>query len=102
MRYTRKNLDEACAILNKESGSPLDYVAGHFYIGSAYGSYRLERLSDGGGSRDISERGTARDIHTFISAMLVGIDLGKDSSKFGKCPNMAIWKRSLRRERSNV
>jgi hypothetical protein len=79
MRYTRKNLDEACAILNKESGSPLDYVAGHFYVGSAYGGYRLERLCSKGGASDISDRGTAREVHTFVSAMLKGIDLGKSA-----------------------
>ena len=42
-----------------------------YYIGKAYGGYRIEQISnEGGGCRDISDRGTKRECYIFANGML--------------------------------
>ena len=51
-----------------------------FYIGMAYGGYRLEQMCEGGGARDVSFRGTKQEIWDFIGAYMQGIKVGKDAA----------------------
>jgi len=51
--------------------------AGTFYIGGAYGGYRLERMCKGGGAMDISDRGTKREVLDTINAIKTGIRLAR-------------------------
>jgi hypothetical protein len=84
-RITMKMLEARVNILNTTLGCPTEYwtpckVDGkwicnplHFYIGQAYGGYRLEQLSNkGGGAHDISPRGTKREVWTYVTAMIQG------------------------------
>jgi len=87
-RITKAILDARVRGLNERTGNPLEpyklnentgrYEAqiGCFYVGGAYGGFRLEQIvNEGGGSRDISLRGTRRDVFTFIGAMLTGFQI---------------------------
>ena len=67
--------DQGKAIRNESGG--LVPNAGTFYIGGAYGGYRLERMCKGGGAMDISDRGTKRDVLDTINAIKTGIRLAK-------------------------
>ena len=84
-RITKAILETRVRGLNERTGNPLepyklnestgryDAQIGCFYVGGAYGGFRLEQItSEGGGSRDISLRGTRREVFTFIGAMLTG------------------------------
>ena len=87
-RISKAILEARVRSLNARTGNPADpyalneeagrYVAqvGCYYVGEAYGGYRLEQIAnDGGGCRDISLRGTKREVYTFIGAMLTGFQL---------------------------
>ena len=87
-RITKAQLEARVAHLNVRTGNPTEpykadettgrYVAqvGCFHVGGAYGGFRLEQISnEGGGCRDISPRGTRREVFTYIGAMLSGIQL---------------------------
>ena len=42
-----------------------------YYIGQAYGGYRIEQMvNDGGGCKDITGRGTKRECYIFAQGML--------------------------------
>ena len=84
-RITMKMLDEGVNALNTKLGYPTEYWQdykidgkwisnpGHFYIGQAYGGYRLEQLTNKGCSAyDISPRGTKREVWTYVTAMTKG------------------------------
>ena len=80
-RITMKMLAEGVNALNTKLGYPTEYSkaghpickSGHFYIGQAYGGYRLEQLTNkGGGARDISPRGTKREVWAYVTAMIKG------------------------------
>ena len=47
--------------------------AGNYHLDCAYGGYRLVRVCQGGGTRDISPRGTKRETYVFCCAFLDGI-----------------------------
>lgn len=50
----------------------------HYYIGTAYGGYRLEQIATtGGGAHDISPRGTKRAIWDYVTAMIIGAEEAK-------------------------
>ena len=85
---TIKILDSAVSRLNyalempteqyiRKPDGKLEGQAGHFYVGGAYGGYRLERMSKGGGASDISPRGTKKEVWTFVQALLSGIELAR-------------------------
>ena len=86
-RITNKMLDARVNSLNNILGYPTErwkpyrvdgrWVANsnHYYVGKAYGGYRLEQLcTDGGGALDISPRGTKREIWDYTTAMIKGIE----------------------------
>jgi|DEB0MinimDraft_6_1074348.scaffolds.fasta_scaffold00826_19 hypothetical protein len=89
-RITIKHLRHVVALLNDAAGAAREPYTrdeqgqfranvGTFTIDRAYGGFRLERItSEGGGARDISPRGTAREVHEFIRAMLAGLDLAQE------------------------
>ena len=51
--------------------------AGTYYIGGAYGGYRLERMSTGGGASDISPRLSKPALADWINAYIDGIEVGR-------------------------
>jgi len=85
-RITKAALETRVHLLNLKLGEPrTPYVVddefrhamtqpGSYYVGQAYGGFRLEQMCDSGGSRDISKRGTRREVYEFIGAMLAGIE----------------------------
>jgi len=50
--------------------------AGTYYIGGAYGGYRLERMAESGGASDISPRLSKRELADWINAYIDGIEVG--------------------------
>lgn len=69
MRVTIKDIDYELGILNSNTNGNNSGV-GTFYVGEAYGGYRLERtVNDGGGCSDITGRGTKKEIYYQIKAM---------------------------------
>ena len=47
---------------------------GTYYIGKAYGGYRIEQITNKrGGCRNISKRGTKKECYNFLEGMLEGI-----------------------------
>tara|TARA_R100000458_G_scaffold17985_1_gene15600 strand:+ start:254 stop:523 length:270 start_codon:yes stop_codon:yes gene_type:complete len=83
MRITTKMLDYKIDQLNsilgfpKEpytfNGSKLKTNYNTYYIAKAYGGYRVEQMCKGGGSRDITERGTKKECYLYLKGMLEGI-----------------------------
>lgn len=51
--------------------------AGTYVVGYAYGGVRLEQLCEGGGSRDVTGRGTKREVYDLMHAFLKGISAAK-------------------------
>ena len=87
-RITKATLEARIRHLNERTGNPVEpyklnedtdrYEAqiGCFYVGKAYGGYRLEQIVNSGGAcRDVSLRGTRREVFTFIGAMLTGFQI---------------------------
>ena len=90
MTVTKKMLDRRVALLNDMTGAPqtpyasgrddsgrLIANAGTYYISGAYGGYRLERMSKGGGASDISPRFSKPALFEWINAYIDGIELGR-------------------------
>jgi hypothetical protein len=89
-RITIKHLSHVVALLNDAAGAAREPYTrdeqgqfranvGTFTIDRAYGGFRLERIAtEGGGASDISPRGTAREVYTFINGMLEGIERARD------------------------
>ena len=89
-RITIKDLHYVVSLLNDATGAEREPYTrdeqgqfranvGTFRIDRAYGGFRLERIAtEGGGARDISPRGTAREVYTFINGMLEGIERSRD------------------------
>ena len=82
MRITMKQLEERITTLNdalgysREPYSPFTHRANPntFYVGQAYGGYRLEQIvSESGAARDISPRGTKREVYNYVDGMLKGV-----------------------------
>ena len=88
-RITIRNLQNLCAHMNRETGSPLEYCSnkpgerfsaniGHYHIDQAYGGYALDRvMSTGGGVHNVLGRGTARDLYDQMHAWLNGYRAAK-------------------------
>ena len=82
-RITIRDLENACAALNRATSSPLEFWQdklnprnrainiGHWHIDRAYGGYQLARTCNaGGGVRSYGGHVSARERYTRISAML--------------------------------
>lgn len=82
-RITIRDLENACAALNRATNSPLEFWQnkadtnnreiniGHWHIDRAYGGYQLARTCNaGGGVRSYGGHVSARECYTRISAML--------------------------------
>ena len=82
-----RDLAAMSRLINKTLGQELDrYVrctdgsysliksVGHYYVDYSNGGARLEQICEGGGSRDISPRGTKRQTYEFMRAFLKGIE----------------------------
>lgn len=89
MRITKEMLERRVALLNeitgaaqepykteRDSDGSLIANEGTYYIGGAYGGYRLERMSKGGGASDISPRLSKPALADWINAYIDGIDIG--------------------------
>jgi hypothetical protein len=88
-RITKKHLHRIIHTLNTmfnqdaeawhrdESGN-LRATPGVFVLDCAYGGYRLSRItSEGGGERDITPRGTARETYDNIRAFMAGVEAAR-------------------------
>jgi len=86
-RITKKTLLARIKVLNTTFGYPLEPYTrdicngGKFIINAntytldcAYGGYRLEQNCNGGGSRDITPRGSARETYDSINAFIYGAE----------------------------
>ncbi len=85
-RITRKMLNGKVDLLNKLLGQPTESYSKKengewapnprvFYIGGAYGGYRLERMcNSGSGASDISPRGTKREVYDYVKAFIQGVE----------------------------
>ena len=89
MRVTKEMLERRVALLNDMTGAAQEPYkgerdpdgrlvpnAGTYYIGGAYGGFRLERMSEGGGASDISPRLSKRELADWINAYIDGIEIG--------------------------
>jgi len=91
-RITKKTLHSRIDLLNDMFGysreawtknadgqyraNPNTYV-----LDCAYGGYRLSQLCNtGGGERDISPRGTARETYDWINAFIAGVNKAKEAA----------------------
>lgn len=55
---------------------------GTFYVGQAYGGYRIEQIcNEGGGCRDISYRGTKKECYFYAKGIIEGIEQTNDKIK---------------------
>jgi len=91
-RITKKTLQSRIDLLNETLGYNIEawtkcangrYRANPntYVLGCAYGGYRLEQIcNDGGGARDISPRGTARETYDFINAFIAGVNTAKEAA----------------------
>lgn len=91
MRVTKEMLERRVALLNAMTGAAQEPYkterdsrgglianAGTYYIGGAYGGYRLERMSNGGGgATDISPRLSKPALADWINAYIDGIEVGR-------------------------
>jgi len=88
-RITKNHLRHVVAELNAEFGQPADAwqhdesgnlhaTPGVFVLDCAYGGYRLSRIcTPGGGERDLTPRGTARETYDCIRAFIAGARAAK-------------------------
>lgn len=84
-RITVADLEAVCARINKVTDSPAEPYTkvgekyksnpGNFHLSGAYGGWRLERMSEGGGSSDVVNTGytTKRDLYNRMQAYLSGL-----------------------------
>jgi hypothetical protein len=89
MRVNKAMLKRRVSLLNQILGRPdepyqterdenrnLVANVGTFYLDCAYGGYRLAKMSQGGGARDISPRLPAGQMYDWVNAYIDGIELG--------------------------
>ena len=90
MTITRAMLNRRVALLNDMTGAAQEpyksdrdangsLIAnpGTYYIAGAYGGYRLERMSKGGGALDISPRLSKPALADWLNAYIDGIEVGR-------------------------
>ena len=125
-RITVKDLKGALVYLNRDLGLPEEPYSktsdgrfrsniGNIHLDQAYGGYKLTQMAtDGGGVRELTGRGSAREIYDQIFAMRKGIEIsggrrnnptkrkikavGRQSQATGRAPD----KRLLRRRKKTV
>tara|TARA_A100001201_G_C4095209_1_gene203485 strand:- start:3755 stop:4063 length:309 start_codon:yes stop_codon:yes gene_type:complete len=69
-RITTQDLERELAVLNGYFGIQDYDRVGRFELENAYGGYKLIRIMTvGGGERDISKRGTKREIYEHLYAI---------------------------------
>lgn len=89
-RITKTMLRNRIAILNDMFNQPNDPYAeerdergrltpnaGTYVLDCAYGGYRLGQMCKGGGVRDITPRGTARETYDAINAFIAGVEAAR-------------------------
>jgi len=89
MKITKEMLERRVALLNDMTGAErepyqkerdsrggLIVNVGTYYIGGAYGGYRLERMAKGGGASDISPRLSKPALYDWLNAYIDGIEVG--------------------------
>ena len=89
-RITKTMLRNRIALLNAMFNQPNDpYTderddhgrltanAGTYVLDCAYGGYRLGQMCKGGGERDITPRGTARETYDAINAFIAGVEAAR-------------------------
>lgn len=89
MRVNKEILERRVALLNSMTGAAQEPYkserdsrgglianAGTYYISGAYGGYRLERMSSGGGATDISPRLSKPALYEWLNAYIDGIEIG--------------------------
>lgn len=89
-RITKTMLRNRIAILNDMFNQPnnpyaeerdehghLTANAGTYVLDCAYGGYRLGQMRKGGGERDITPRGTARETYDAINAFIAGVEAAR-------------------------
>lgn len=85
-RITIKDLRAVCNRINRETGSPTEYMTdgkinvGHYHISQAYGGYCLHRTTNEGGGVTCpldSYHGPARELYGKMHAFLSGLDTAK-------------------------
>lgn len=89
-RITKKTLEAQIKYLNEMLGKRTEaytrgldgkYHAnpGTYVLDCAYGGYRLGQISNaGGGQRDITSRGTARETYYEIRAFIAGVEAARE------------------------
>lgn len=91
-RITNENLERLCAIINKETGSPLEMFnrggknrsamnVNHFHVDHAYGGVKLCRITSAeGGEINVLQTGylAKRDLYELMHAFLRGYRLAKE------------------------
>jgi hypothetical protein len=73
----RPNDTYACnedGTLKRDEHGRLIPNGGVYYVSGAYGGFRIEQMTEGGGARDISPRGTRRETWDFANGILHGIN----------------------------
>lgn len=78
-RITNRELQGALRVLNRIAGVPVEAITdgkwniGTYCLDSAYGGHKLVQIiSDGGAQRDVTGRGTAREMYDQIFAFREG------------------------------
>lgn len=88
VRINKAQLERAIKALNATFGLPdepyqkerdergnLVANAGMFVLDKAYGGWRVERMSPGGGQNGVSQRGTAREAYDAIQMLMKGAEI---------------------------
>lgn len=86
-RITVKHLNALVARINRELGMPVEPWTprdaegkihaniGNYHLDGAYGGWALEQMvSDGGATRRVIDRGTARELYNAMFAFIAGYD----------------------------
>lgn len=92
-RITKKTLHARIDMLNDMFNQPRDAWtldkngkpasnSNVFVLDCAYGGYRLSRICNtGGGERDITPRGTARETYDAINAFMAGVEAAQEAAQ---------------------
>ena len=75
MRTTLNDIYEMIEYLNKLMNTTKPGT--RYILGAAYGGYRLEKETPGGGCKDISPRGTKTEVYNWMNAYIKGIEAVK-------------------------
>jgi len=91
MRITKRNLENVLSRINAQSGAAAEAWTqnsdgvwranvGTYVLDYAYGGVRLGQLcNESGGQRDITVRGTKREVYHMMHAFLRGLEAAEDN-----------------------